>query len=171
MKVSLLALSLVFVVALVGCNTASADAEADTDYVAVDEAQPVDEVTDWSTVPVKVDDVEVIGSSSYAADGDIWPTHVSLEPVVEALGGSFSVSPDGGEVDVTGINGLINFKIGSDIVAVNGETVELPAATLESDGTIYVPIAFFTEAYGAQSAFFSSGNVFIYTTDAASDME
>ncbi|MCL2401686.1 MAG: copper amine oxidase N-terminal domain-containing protein [Oscillospiraceae bacterium] len=94
---------------------------------------------------------------------DIFPTHVPLIPVANALG----VAVEIGETDpmivtLEGLNGDISFTLGSEDFTVNGEVITLNQPSVEIDGAVYVPVTFFRDVFGG-SAFSSGGEVHIST--------
>ena len=87
------------------------------------------------------------------------PTHVVLMAVLYALDQA-PVSVSGGHVTVEGLRGTIAFEINSEDFVVDGETMSLDGMiAFEVDGTIYVPIRFFRDAFGMNNAYFSGGIV------------
>jgi len=131
---------------------------------------------DWETQfdewpDVIIDGVGVPGSSHrLIGEDDIFPNYVSLVPVAIALGADvYTIDSYPAQVTLEGLNGRIGFAIGSEDFEVDGETITLNLPALEVDGEIYVPILFFRDGCGADSAFFSGGEVHIST--AAGDMQ
>jgi len=93
--------------------------------------------------------------------GEIMPTHVTLLPVLNALGTSVNISNN--HVVMEGMNGEITFTVGGNDFTVAGNTITLAHASYQTDGTIYVPLTFFREVYGAANTYFEGGHVFIDT--------
>ncbi|MCL2383559.1 MAG: copper amine oxidase N-terminal domain-containing protein [Oscillospiraceae bacterium] len=115
---------------------------------------------DWDRYPIIVNGVGITDETQMIGEDAIWPTHVPLVAVMEAL--EKSVEVDGDEVTVEGLNGEITFTVGSTDFEVDGERIVLPQSSVEVDGTIYVPLRFFRDVFGG-SAYFSGGNVFVNT--------
>jgi len=86
------------------------------------------------------------------------PTHIVLMEILAALNAPVNV--EDGVVTVEGLNGTITFEINSEDYTVNGEVITLTnLPSFEVDGTIYVPIRFFRDAFGMNNAYFSGGTV------------
>ena len=102
-------------------------------------------------------------------DDAIFPTHVSLMAVDSALGMDVFWNLQTDEASFTGLNGFVMFVVGSADFIVEGETITLDQESLRIDDEIYVPIQFFRDVFGAGSAYFSGGHVFIHTE--GGDME
>lgn len=126
--------------------------------------------TDWSQYPVIIDGVGVPGASlETVGDDEIFPTHVSLMAIERALNVDVFWNLQTGEVFFPGLNGNIHFFVGSADFDVDGETITLAQESLRIGDELYVPILFFRDVFGAGSAYFSGGNVFINTE--GGDME
>jgi len=96
----------------------------------------------------------------FVGDDAIFPTHVPVEAVANAFGVQVSWDRDTNIVTMEGLNGAVSFVIGSEDYVVNGETVTIQAS-LDFYGTVYVPIRFFSEVFGAGSAYSQHGQIFI----------
>lgn len=98
-------------------------------------------------------------------EGEIFPTHVPLDAVAQALGfGPSFWNTEMNEVEIETINGMVYFTLGEELFFIDGAgSVSLTAPAVEYDGIIYVPIAFFREVFGAGTAHFDGGHVFIAT--------
>ncbi|MCL2563703.1 MAG: copper amine oxidase N-terminal domain-containing protein [Oscillospiraceae bacterium] len=176
-KLALLLLALLLALTLVACNNDNGDDEYDYDedgYVGIE--PPIGdisdmEIPDWSLYPVIIDGVGVPGAT-IAFDPyveDIFPTHVSLINVAEAMGASVEVNGD--EVALESLTGdPITFTVGGNHFRLNGGGVELNQSTFLEGGTIYVPMDFFRDVFGAEVVFFSGGHVYIYIDSVPDDM-
>jgi len=122
-----------------------------------------EEDIDWSLYPVIIDGVGVPGASlEMIGEDEIFPTHVSLIVVLErGLGVDVFWNLQTDEVFFPGLNGNVHFFAGSADFEVDGETITLGQESLRIGDEIYVPILFFRDVFGAGSAYFSGGNVFI----------
>jgi len=172
-KLFLSLLLLISAFALIACGdvgtdgTDGAGGAAASDAEAVAELQVADIEIDWSDYPVILDGEELAESSTLIFGDEVWPTHASLAPIAEALG--FEVSQSGQEMSFEGLKGPVEFRFGSQDYTVAGETVILDDSAFAYNGEVYVPILFFRDVMGAQSAYFSSGNIHI-NTSGESDM-
>lgn len=74
--------------------------------------------------------------------------YVPFKKVVDALGGS--VTWDNQNKMATGTIGqwTASFMLAADTADVNGTTVQFPAPSYVDSGELYVPAAFFQNAYG-----------------------
>ena len=120
--------------------------------------------TDWSQYAVIIDGVGVPGASlQMIGEDEIFPTHVSLMALERALNTDVFWNLETDEVFFPGLNGNIHFFAGSADFTVDGETITLAQEALRIDDELYVPIQFFRDVFGASSAYFSGGHVFIHT--------
>lgn len=120
--------------------------------------------TDWSQYAVIIDGVGVSGASlQMIGEDEIFPTHVSLMALEQALNTDIFWNLQTDEVFFPGLNGNIHFFAGSADFTVDGETITLAQEALRIDDELYVPIQFFRDVYGASAAYFSGGHVFIHT--------
>ena len=128
------------------------------------ELPPYDEDEEWPEWPtIIIDGVGLEGSYLANPLGEIFPTHIPLEMVANALGATVE-SDDAGYVSViSGFNGDITFTPETNVFYVEGEAVELQLQAYIEDDVIYVPIAFFRDVFGAGSATLESGEVHIRT--------
>jgi len=118
--------------------------------------------TDWSVYPVIINGVGVPGASlEMVGEDEIFPTHVSLMAIERALDVDVFWNMQTNEVSFPGLNGFISFVVGSADFTVAGETITLEQESLRIDDEIYLPIPFFRDVFGADSAYFSGGHVFI----------
>lgn len=148
-KVVFIAVLAVVLLALGACNGESADQNDDpsdwhhplTDYDVILNGEPVP------------------GASHIILNDDIFPTHVTLLPILHALGTGVTV--ENGTVTLAGMNGRISFVIGESSFEVDGRAVSLANSSVEIDGVIYVPIPFFRVVYGMGQAGWMSGHVII----------
>jgi len=177
-KISLLLLALLLALSFAAC-TDNAPAEEPIEEPPVEEPGyyedddgyllpvppigEIDEETDWSQYSVIVNGVGVLGASfTMIGDDAIFPTHVSLMAVAERgfhADVFWNVQTD--EVFFPGLNGNIHFFAGSAEFTVEGETITLEQESLRIGDEIYVPIQFFRDVFGAGSAYFLDGHVFI----------
>jgi len=179
-RVSLLVLATLLALTLVACGGGESADEAVEPDLPIEEPgyeeeeddgyilpmPPIGELpdTDWSLYPVIVDGVGIPGSSLEMIGEDaIFPTHVSLIAVDHALGMDVFWDMQTDEVSLMGRNGFVSFVAGSANFTVDGETITLDQESVRIGDEIYVPIQFFRDVFGAGSAYFSDGNVFINT--------
>jgi len=183
-RISLLLLALLLALTLVACGggepaesvepdppIAEPGYEEEEDDGYLTPVPPIGEIpdsefedADWSVYPVIIDGVGVPGSSfEMIGDDAIFPTHVSLMAIERALGVDIFWNLQTDEVFFPGLKGNIHFFVGTTEFAVDGETIILDQESLRMGEEIYVPIQFFRDVFGASSAYFSGGNVFINT--------
>jgi len=157
------ALAMLLSLALIACGTAYENGESteQTTTQAYDTTWPETEILDFS--PVFVNGENVAGAQ-ILRDEEYWPTHVTLMAVLDVFGTAIAV--EDGVVTMEGLNGEITFAVGSNEFDVDGETVTLDDESLEIHGTLYVPLAFFRDVFGALSASVLSGEVNIDTHQA-----
>lgn len=127
---------------------------------------------EWKFGSVFIDNVGVLNSSHrLVCEGDTYSIYVSLVPVLMSFGlVDISTKYEAPMlVEHTGINGTITFAIGSKDFNVDCETVTLALPALVFDGAIYVPILFFRDVFGADSAIFYDGKVYISVRSSRSD--
>jgi len=97
--------------------------------------------------------------AAVSADSDImWPTHVPLRAVVEALGYEVVWHPEFGAV---AIGERVSFNPGFREFLLDGYVVELEAHSVIVDGVTFVPFSFFRELMGMNNAYFSSGQIVV----------
>ena len=101
--------------------------------------------TDYTQYSIIVDGIEIT-ADFYTAEGEAYPTHVSLWPITQALGATASWDRDTGFMFMDGLNGAILMQMGSNDFDVNGETISLShpgvfnsAAILIIDGHRLIP--------------------------------
>lgn len=116
---------------------------------------------DWSQYDIIVNGVGLPGVNVQTVGDWIFPTHVPLRPVAEALGAYIGWNAATREVTVDGINGLISFRVGSMDFTVNGEVITLPLASVVINDRTYVPTRFFQDVFGMNNAYFEGGHVVI----------
>ena len=133
------------------------DDVADNDNVD-DNAEPTvtpeETTTPEETAPNNVNEsIEIVvngavlsGVNAYPSTAGASPTHVPAAQVAWALGAE--VTGAGLDTAIEGLNGTIFFMVGSNEFDVNGETITLPHNTIQHNNVIYVPISFFSEAFG-----------------------
>ena len=97
-------------------------------------------------------------------------TLVPVRDVFEMLGATVTWVEDSGEVTMTGLNGEITFEAGASEFMVDDESFSLAASSVVMDGTLYVPLMFFRDIYGAGSVTVQSGEVHINTHAPDDDM-
>ena len=119
-------------------------------------------------VPITDEWAIVVGDS-------IFPTHVPLRPVLEALGTEPSWNSETREVTLTNLNGdvvsfqidLPGFRVGDEeIILRHSYMIEDLAITVAQTAVIvddrtFVPIQFFRIVFGMNNAYFEGGTVFI----------
>ena len=164
MKVVLILILAVALLALSACGNGGGN-EGDNGYqdpVTLPETLPEelgpDDVHELTEVEIIVNGMPLTGVSALTADGDIWPTHVPLPEVAYAMG--VTVTGAGEEIALEGLYGPIWFIVGSNDFTVNDEVVTLAWPSIREGGTVYVPITFFREVFGA-GAFVDGGTVVI----------
>jgi len=174
-KVTLLLLALLVALAFAACTPDSPADEpieeppyeenGDDGYILP--VPPIGELPDdidWSRYPVIVDGVGVSDASfEMVGDDEIFPTHVSLMPLESVLGVDVFWNMQTNEVSFQGLNGFISFVVGSADFTLDGEVITLEQESLRIDDEIYLPLAFFRDVFGAGSAYFSGGHVYIHT--------
>jgi len=174
MKVVLILVLAIAVLALGACNSGNNGYEdpvtppdtTDPGYEDPGYDEPItlpgdidpDDVHELTGVEILVNGTPLVGVSALIIDDEIWPTHVPLAEVANALG--VTVYGAGEEIGLEGLNGMINFIIGSEDFEVNGETVTLWHSSVRHNGEVYVPIAFFRDVFGG-GAFVDGGMVVI----------
>lgn len=123
-----------------------------------------DDAEDWASYPIIVNGVGIPDAFITVGD-EIFPTHTPLLPVAVALAplsGSVGVNPTTGDFTLTGHNGLITATAGSNQVTLeSGQVIELPGNVEFIDDEVFVPIAFWRDAYGVGEATFHGGHVII----------
>jgi len=129
-----------------------------------EEIDPDEEFGDYD---IFVNGVGLPGVHPLTLEDEIFPSHVPLVPVAEALGAFVATARD--EVLLEGIIGPIFFTVGSEDFLVDGQTVTLFHPSIEEDGVIYVPILFFRDVFGVGTAFFEGNQAII--ADEESDMQ
>jgi len=97
-------------------------------------------------VKIIVNGAVLSGVNAYPSTVGASPTHVPAAQVAWALGAE--VTGAGLETAIEGLNGTIFFMVGSNEFDVNGETISLQHNTIQHNNVIYVPISFFSEAFG-----------------------
>jgi len=183
-KISLLLLALLLVLSLAACADGEpadepieeppVETPGDEDDGYAIPVPPIGDLededdTDWSLYPVIIDGVGVPGASLETVGDEIFPTHVSLMALERGLNIDVFWNLQTDEVFFPGLNGNIHFFAGSADFDVDGETITLDQESLRIGDEIYVPIPFFRDVFGAGSAYFSGGHVFIHTE--GGDME
>ena len=185
MKKRNLALALVIAAMLLGfsgCNSETEPQQDEPPYTGTDnghitpEILPdyIDEIEeiDWSLFPIIIDGAIGVAADWHTAEGEYFPTHIPLIPVVEALGTLETLAIYGSYpqvVTLQGLNGAIVFTVGSYEFTIDGNTIELWQPSLLVGGEIYVPIAFFRDAFGMGNAMWMGGHVHL-DTHGAGDM-
>jgi len=149
-RIILIVILAVALVTLVACGNDNGD-----NYV---EPTDLPEEYELTSVGIIVNDVILTGVYAYTATGEIWPTHVPVAQVAWAL--DAEVTGAGLDTAVEGLIGTIFFELDSNEFMVNGETITLRHNSIRHNGNIYVPISFFSEAFGG-SAFLEGGMVII----------
>ncbi|MCL2857310.1 MAG: copper amine oxidase N-terminal domain-containing protein [Oscillospiraceae bacterium] len=171
------ATALVLIVAIVVLGGCAARTEAPaTDPVESDLAtyEPERGVTsleiDWTDYGVILNGDGVAGASQKIVD-NILPTHVSLQPIAEALSQEVSWDQETGSITMYSPNGPIQMNVGSADFEMDGEVTTLmqPVILSDDESTLYVPIPFFRVVFSEGEAYFSGGHVII-NTEASSDM-
>jgi len=133
--------------------------EIDPDDVDADYENDFDMDYVWPTIYVNGEGIP--GVDHIIVGDDIFPTHVPLIPVAEALGVTVTIDDTApATVTLAGLNGNISFAVGSEDFMVNGEVMTLNQPSVEIDGVVYVPVMFFRDVFGG-SAFSSGGEVHI----------
>ena len=145
-------------------DDAGVDDGGPEDGAADDGAVEDDVVDDFTGYPVIVNGQGLAVDFVSVGEDEIFPTHVPLWPVAEQLGAGVWYEPGSAEVAVDGRDGRIEFTLDSAVFAVDGETVELAHPAVLIDGEIYVPIPFFREVFGLETAFFQHGHVILSDT-------
>jgi len=131
----------------------------------------IPEEMDWSVFSVIIDNAVGLDLELYTAEGEEFPTHVPMVPVLQLFWGALDymevLESDPGRVSLNGWNGSISFEVGSTMASeeftVADETVTLPHGAISIDGEIYVPILFFSEVFGLGSAYWTCGHVHIHS--------
>jgi len=98
------------------------------------------------SVEIVVNGAVLSGVNAYPSTGGVSPTHVPAAQVAWAL--DAEVTGAGLDTAIEGLNGTIFFMVGSNEFDVNGETITLSHNTIQHNNVIYVPISFFSEAFG-----------------------
>jgi len=131
--------------------------------VATASPEPTPTETDWSNYPIIVNGVGITDNFATVGDDQIFPTHVPLEAVATALGAeAFVTVDDAQQVTLDGHKGRIVFMVGDDYVKLDGDqVVQLDAPTTNINGTIYVPLTFWRDAFGVPTANFQGGHIII----------
>jgi len=107
--------------------------------------------------------VVVNGEGVQNANHRNFPTHVSLQPVISALGlEPHIVNEDTGAIEITGSRGNVSFIIGSDVFYLNGQAVILGSPAMQVGSMIYVPVSFFAEIFGIDNVYYDQGQILIY---------
>jgi len=172
-KVSLFLLALLLVVSFAACTGGETGEEpieeppyeenGDDGYAIP--VPPIGEIEDSDLDGIHaviVDGVGIPGSSFEMIGEDaIFPTHVGLMAIEQALGADVFWNMQTGEVSLMSPNGFITFMVGSTDFYIDGEPITLAEESVRIGDEIYVPIPFFRDVFGAGSAYFEGGNVFI----------
>ena len=151
----------------------------DTPYYAENPYE--NEPTEQTPYQVMLDGVAVAGASLATIGSAMYPTHIKLQPVAEALEISFEWDRQTQQVSLTGQGGDITFAIDAETFYVDGNPITLPYIYHAQDETIttartpvvinnelYVPELFFRDVFGLGSVYFYYGNMTINTE--ANDM-
>jgi len=102
------------------------------------------------SVEIVVNGAVLSGVNAYPSTAGASPTHVPAAQVAWALGAE--VTGAGLDTAIEGLNGTIFFMVGSNEFDVNGETITLPHSTIQHNNVTYVPISFFSEAFGGSAS-------------------
>ena len=140
--------------ALTGCSSQDTNGCTDTD-------------SDWAAIIINGESLP--GSYFITVGDDIFPTHIPLIMVAEALGSIVNWNTNTGAVSLDGLNGTISFTVGERMYNVGRETIDWMAPSVVIDGNLYVPIPFFRAAFGMGNAMWISGHIYIDTE--ACDMQ
>lgn len=174
---------------LVGCVPVMAPAVEVTEFVTQTVTvapEPTD--PDWSQFPIIVNGVGVAAAPRTLDEASIFPTHVPLQPVLEAFATdlpstevTLTADPATGEVTRVHHYGLggrdIEFLLDDPVYSYGyDEFTDLsqePGATIPTssliDGQIYVPLLFSEMFFGAEYVAVEGGHVII-STIAPADM-
>jgi len=155
MKKSIITIALTLLIMAVGLSACSGQEDAPPQQ----QEQETGEI-DWSQFPIIINGEIGVRADWHTAPGEDFPTHIPLMPVLDALGVSASVEySDPPSVTLEGLNGTINFTVGSNVFFVDGQPVEVWQPSVLIGADIYVPIPFFRVVYGMGSAAWMSGHV------------
>ena len=154
-------LGLVLLVACGGNGDATDGIQEDYDYGSQD-------MPDWSNYPIIINGIGIT-DNFFIPEGDIFPTHVPLFPVANAL--ELDVIQGGSQIAIQQDGEGLAFLSVVNYLASEEDRVDVSPndAFMADDGyfTIYVPIALFREmGFGA---YFAGGHIYINTD--AGDME
>ncbi|MCL2377713.1 MAG: copper amine oxidase N-terminal domain-containing protein [Defluviitaleaceae bacterium] len=129
-----------------------------------------DGLEDWEPhYDIVIDGEGLVGALViFIGEDAVFPTHLELVPVAEALGAEVYWNQSSNTVTLEGLNGNITFTPGSYDFTVNGEIVTLAQPSVDFYGTVYVPILFFRDVFGMASAYSFEGRMYISSTE--SDM-
>ena len=146
--------------------------EATPTQPTVPDPEPTAPETDWSNYPIIVNGVGIPDNFITIGDDQIFPTHVPLQAVADALGVEevHYAQGDSQVFRLDGHKGAVQAMVGSAEATIyddqNQSTiVQLDAPVEYVDGVIYVPINFWRDAFGAASATFEGGHVRISDTE------
>ena len=177
--IKLFALTGVLSLLLVACNTTTASY---IPHIIDDDHDAEVLLTDWSDCEIVVNDRGIPNVSFLTIGTNNVPTHVPLLQTARELGESIffeNLHGDGSGIftqeefeeagrlehkfTLNGRNGHISFSYPTEDFYVDGETVTISGLpTIFVDGSLYVPIQFFTDVFGVGNAYHSNGIVFIY---------
>jgi tetratricopeptide (TPR) repeat protein len=93
------------------------------------------------------------GGAPFTADG---ASMIPLRGVLEVMGGGAEYDADVGSVRAEFDGHIALITTDSAIAYIDGEAVRLPAAPTSRDGSLYVPAKLFSDAFGAELAWFAN---------------
>ena len=121
----------------------------------IEEAPP----SPFTGYQVILDGAPVQGAFYQIPYDDITPSHLTLLAVLYPL--EIPVTVLEGTVRIEAPVGEITFAVGSHDFTRGGLVITLDEASFEVDGTVYVPVEFFSEVYGMQSVTFDGEHLFL----------
>ena len=176
-KASILLLAMVFALAFVGCTMGGANGELNARFTTDPSgepqttADPFEPPDEWFAIYLDGEGIEGSYFLILDSDGEIvdpgesdehmFATHAPLFLVAQALGATVAWVEDNGEVTMDGLNGEITFEAGTNNFTVDDESLSLAESSVVIDGTLYVPLMFFRDVYGANSVTTRNGEVHI----------
>jgi len=108
--------------------------------------------------PMAVVNGEGIGNASHRT----FPSHVTLNPITDALGlERAAFNEETGMMEITGFIGLVEFRVGSSMFFLDSELTVLQHSVMQVGRALYVPIGFFVVLIGADSVRYEDGQIIV----------
>jgi hypothetical protein len=115
----------------------------------------------WEQYDIIVNGRGLPGVQPITVGDYIFPTHVPLRAVLDALDVDISWDNALQQITFEGLKGPISFVAGSAQFTVAGEIITLNQLSVVVNDRTYVPLSFFREIFGMNNAYFEGGHIFI----------